>query len=103
MEDYKTLSADKVKTKSKIILIEKKYSDNSNKYSEETFSDDKEVAEVFHKIFVNIVPDLKMLASHNCNKGFQETNDPVLNAINKRKYNPIIVMIKRKIDPQSKF
>ena len=48
-----------VKTKLKIILIEKKYKDNSTKYSKEIISDDKELAEVFHKFFVNIVPDLK--------------------------------------------
>ena len=99
----KPLLTDKVKTKSKITLIEKKYKDNSTEYSEEIISDDKEVAEVFNKFFVNIVPDLKIPASHNCNKDFQKTNDPVLNAINKYKYHPSIVMIKSKTDSQRKF
>ena len=30
-------------------------------------------------MFVNIVPDLKIPASHNCNKDFQKAKDPVLN------------------------
>ena len=37
-------------------------------------SDDGEDAEVFNKFFVNIVPDLKIPANHNCNKDFQKTN-----------------------------
>ena len=95
--------ADKVKTKSKITLIEKKYKDNSTEYSEEVILDDKEVAEIFNKFFANIVSNLKIPASHNCNKDFQKTNDPVLNSINKYKYIPSIFMIKSKIEPQSKF
>ena len=43
------LLTDKVKTKSRIALIEKKYKDNSTEHSEEIISDDKEVAEVFNK------------------------------------------------------
>ena len=74
---------DKVKTKSKITLIEKKYKDNSNEYSEEIISDDIEMAEVFNKFFVNIVPYLKKPPSHSCNKDFQKMNDPVLNAASK--------------------
>ena len=74
---------DKVKTKSKITLIEKKYKDNSNEYSEEIISDDIEMVEVFNKFFVNIVPYLKKPASHSCNKDFQKMNDPVLNAASK--------------------
>ena len=95
--------ADKLKTKSKITLIEKKYKDNSTEYSEEVILDDKEVAEIFNKFFANIVPNLNITASHNCNKDFQKTNDPVLNSINKYKYIPSIFMIKSKIEPQSKF
>ena len=97
------LLTDKVKTKSIKTLIEKKYKDNSTKYSEQIIWDDKVVAEVFNKFFLNIVPDLKIPASHNCNKDFQKTNDPVLNAINKYKHHPRIVMIKYKIDTQNSF
>ena len=99
----KPLLTGKVKTKSKITLIEKKYKDNSTEYSKEIVSDNKEVAEVFNRFFVNIVPDLKILASHNCNKDFQKTSDPVLNAINKYKHHPSIAMIKSKTDPQKKL
>ena len=74
-------------------MIEKKY----------IISDDKEVAEVLNKFFVNITSDLKIPASHNCNKDFQKMNDPVLNAISKYKYHPSIVMMKSKLDPQRKF
>ena len=75
-------------------MIEKKCKDNSSKYSEDIIADDKEVAAIFKKFLVNIVPDLKTPASHNCNKDFQKTNDHVLNAINKYKYQPSIVMRK---------
>ena len=76
----KPLLTDKVKNKSKITLIEKKYKDNSTEYSEEIISDDKEVAEVFNIFFINIIPDLKIPASQNWNNGFQNKNDPLLNA-----------------------
>ena len=75
----KPLLTNNVSTKSKITLIEKKYKDNSTKYSEEIISDDKEVAEVFNIFFVNIIPDLKIPASRNWNNGFQKKNHPVLN------------------------
>ena len=108
--DYKTfwktvkpLLTEKVKTESKITLIERKCKDNSNEYSEEIISEDKEVPEIFNKFFVNIVPNLKIPESRNCNKDFQKINDPVLNSTNKYKYHPSIVMIKGKIEPQSKF
>ena len=55
----------------------------------EIISDDKEVAEVFNKFFIKIVPDLKIPASYNCNKVFQKTNDSVINAINKYKHHLI--------------
>ena len=83
--------------------MEKKYKNNSTEYSEEIISDGKEVAEVFNKFYVNIVPDLKIPANLNCNKDFKKTNHRVLNAISKYKYNPSIVMIKSKIDSQNKF
>ena len=40
----KPLLTDKVKTKSKITLVEKKYKDNSTNFSKEIIWDDKEVA-----------------------------------------------------------
>ena len=62
----------------------------------------KEVAEIFNEFFENVFHDLKIPASHNCNKDFQKANDPALYSINKYKY-PRIVMIKNTIKPQSKF
>ena len=56
------------------------------------------MAEVFNKFFVNIVPDLKIPVSHNCNNDFQKTNDPIVNAISKYKYYPSIVMIKSRAE-----
>ena len=74
---------DKVKTKSKITLIKKKYKDNSTEPSEEIISDEEKVAEIFNNFFVNVVSNLKILNNHNCNMDFQKTDDPVLNEINK--------------------
>ena len=62
-----------------------------------------EIAKIFNKFFENLVPNLEMPANHNCNKDFQKKNDPALNSINKYKYHPSIVIIKSKIEPQSKF
>ena len=44
-----------------------------------------------------------MPASHTPNNDFQKTNDPVLNSINKDKYQPSIIIIYRKIEPESKI
>ena len=83
---WKTLKpflTDKVKTKSKITLIKKKYKDSSTEPSEEIISDEEKVAEIFNNFFVNVVSNLKILNNHNCNMDFQKTDDPVLNEINK--------------------
>ena len=103
---WKTLKpslTDKVKTKSKITLIEKKYNDSSTEPSEEITSDEEKVAEIFNNFFVNIVPNLKIPNNHNCNMDFQKTDDPVLNAINKYRYHSSIVVINSKIEPESIF
>ena len=101
---WKTLKpslTDKVKTKSKITLIEKKYNDSSTEPSEEITSDEEKVAEIFNNFFVNIVPNLKILNNHSYNMNFQKTDDSVLNAINKCRYHSSIVMINSKIEPES--
>ena len=64
----------KLKLNQKITLTEKKYKDNLTKYSQEIISDGEEK---YNKLFVKFVPSLKIPARHNCNKNFQETNDPV--------------------------
>ena len=78
----KPFLTDKVKTKSKITLIEKTFKENSTEYFEEIISGDKKVADVFNDFFINIVPNLEIETDHNCNLGFQRTGDPVLDAIN---------------------
>ena len=99
----KPFLTDKVKTKSKITLIEKKYKDSSTEPSEEIISDEEKVAEIFNNFFINIVPNLKIPNNHNCDMDFQKTDDPVLNAINKYRYHSSIVMINSKIEPESIF
>ena len=94
---------DKVKIKSKITLIEKKNKNNSTEIYEEIITDDKEIAEVFNEFFVNIVPNLKIPTNLYCNMEFQKTGDPISDAITKYKDHPSILMIKSKIDSQSKF
>ena len=96
----KPFLTDKVKTKSKITLIEKTFKENLTEYFEEIISGDKKVAGVFNDFFINIVPNL---TDHNCNLDFQRTGDPVLDAINKYKCHSSIAMIKSKIDKQLKF
>ena len=99
----KPFMSDKVQTRSKITLVEKKNKEKSTETFEKIITDDKEIAETFNEFFVNIVPNLKIPTSHNCNTDFEETDDPIYNAINKYKDHPSILMIKSKIDQQSKF
>ena len=54
-------------------------------------SEDQAVAEVFNKVFIYIVQNLKTPTNHN-----YDTNDQVANALNKFRNHPGIVMIKNK-------
>ena len=56
----KPLLAGKVKTKSKITLIGKKYKDQSTKYSEEIISGVKKASEIFNNV------NVKILQTANC-------------------------------------
>ena len=63
----KPLFTDKVQTKSKITLIEKKVASREGQeqiVSEKVISEDQAVAEVFNKFFINIVPKLEI--SNQC-------------------------------------
>ena len=92
---------DRVKTKSKITLTEKKYKVSATELSEEIISEAKKVAEVLNNVFVNIVPNLKILTNHNCNIDFQKTGDHSIKC-NKQIQIPLsIVMIKGKIEPKN--
>ena len=58
------------------------------------------MAEVFNKVFINIIPKLEILTNHNYVTDFIVAIDQVANALNKFRNHPGIVMIKnrRKID-----
>ena len=59
-------------------------------------SEGREVAEVFNKFFVNIVPILKRPTNHNYDADFIVTNNQVENAPNKFRNHPRIIMVKNK-------
>ena len=99
----KLLFTDKIQTKSKIRLIEKKVASREGQeqiVSEKVISEDQKVAEVFRKVFINIVPNLKISPNHNYDTDFIVPNNQVTNTVNKFRNHPSIVTIKskRKID-----
>ena len=82
----KPLFTDKIQTKSKITLIEKKVVSGVGQeqiVSEKVISEDQVVAEVFNRFFINIVPNLKIPTDHNYDTDFLVTNGRVANALNK--------------------
>ena len=96
----KPLFTDKVQTKSKITLVEKKVASREELeqiVSEKVISEDQEVVEVFNKFLIDIAPNLKIFPNHNYDTDFIVTNDQVTNALNKFRNHPSIVMIKSKI------
>ena len=87
----KPLFTDKVQIKSKITLIEKKViskQGQESNHTEKIISDDKAIAEVFNKFFINIAPNLKIPVENNTDHDFTETDDLVLYEINKFKNHP---------------
>ena len=70
---------------------------NTENYTEKIISDDKAIAEVFINFFINIVPNLKIPEENNIYHEYSETDDLVLNAINKFNNHSSIIMIKIKI------
>ena len=69
---------DKVQTKSKITLIEKKAVSGERqgqKVSEKVISENQAVAEVFNKFFINTVPNLEIPTNHNYDTDFIVTSD----------------------------
>ena len=102
----KPLFTDKIQTKSKITLIERKVISKEGEKtitSEEVLQEDEKIAEVFNKFFVNIVPNLNISTEHNIDNDFLKTDDPILNAINKFKKHPSVVMIKEKRSSSNGF
>ena len=95
----KPFFTDKIKTKSKIILIEKEVVSQEGQeeiVSEKIITEDQAVAEVFNKFFINIVPNLKISTDHGYDNDFIATDDQVTNAVNKFRNHPSIIMIKKK-------
>ena len=95
MEDGKAIFTDKIKTKSKITLIEKKIVSQEGQeeiVSEKIISEDQAVAEFFKEFFVNIFPNLKMSTNYGYDTKFITTNDKVTNALNKFK-NPLDIIV----------
>ena len=71
---------DKIKTKSKITLIEKEVVSQEGQeeiVSEKIITEDQAVAEVFNKFFINIVPNLKISTDHGYDNDFIATDDQV--------------------------
>ena len=94
----KPLFTDKIQTKSKITLIEKKVVSGVRQeqiVSQKVISEDQAVADVFNKFFFIILPNLTP-TNHNYDTDFLVTNDQVANALNKFRNHPSIIMIKNK-------
>ena len=94
----KPFFTDKIKTKPKITLIEKKIVSQEGQeeiVSEKIITEDQAVAEVFNKFFINIVPNLKISTDHGYDSDFIAT-DQGINAVNKFRNYPGIIMIKNK-------
>ena len=95
----KPFFTDKIKTNSKITLIEKNIvsQDSQEKIvSEKIITEDQAVAEVFNKFFINIVPNLKISTDHGYDNDFIATDDQVINTVNKFRNHSSIIMIKNK-------
>ena len=95
----KPFFTDKIKTKSKITLIEKNIVSQEGQekiVSEKIITEDQAVAEVFNKFFINIVPNLKISTDHGYDNDLITTDDQVTNAVNKFRNHSSIIMIKNK-------
>ena len=95
----KPFFTDKIKTKSKITLIEKKIVSQESQeeiVSEKIIAEDHAVAEVFNKFFIKIVPNLKISTDHVYDNDFIATDDQVTNGVNKFRNHSSVIMIKNK-------
>ena len=95
----KPFYTDKIKTKSKITLIEKNIVSQEGQekiVSEKIITEDQAVAEVFNKFFINIVPNLKIFTDHGYDNDFIATDDQITNVVNKFRTHSSTIMIKNK-------
>ena len=89
----------KIKTKFEITLFKKKIvsqEDQEGNVSEKIITPDQAVAEVFNKFLINIVPNLEKSTDRGYDNDFIATDCQVVNASNKFKNHPSIIMIKNK-------
>ena len=101
----KPLFTDKVQTKSKITLIEKKVVSNQGDKVIETeeIAVAEAIAEVFNKCFINIVPNLKISIENDFDTSFIPTEDLLQNAISKYRNHPSVAIINEKKTVSGKF
>ena len=81
----KPFFTDKIRTKSKITLIEKKIVSKEGQkeiVSKKIVTEDQAVGEVLNKFFINIVPNSKIYTDHDYNNDFIATDDQVIKAVN---------------------
>ena len=95
----KRFFTDKIKTKSKITLIEKNIASQEGQekiVSEKIITEDQAAVEFFNKFFINIVPNLKISTDHGYDNDFIATDDQVTNAVSKFRNHSSIIMIKNR-------
>ena len=102
----KPFFTDKIKTKSKITLIEEKVVSQDGQEeidSEKIITEDQAVANVFSKYFINFVPNFKISTGHGYDNDFIATDDQVTDTVNKFRNHSSIIMIKKKTKNDQSF
>ena len=96
MEKSKTFFFRKGKITNKNLLVEKGNDLSNPEISsevEKVISDDMEIAETINELFVNNIPNLRILSKENDETDVGNDNEPILNCINKFKNHPGIKVI----------
>ena len=97
MEKSKTSFFRKGKITNKNLIVEKGNDlSDSEIHSEvgKVISDDMEIAKTINELFVNNIPNLRILSKENDETDVGNDNEPILNYINKFKNHPSIKFIK---------
>ena len=96
MEKSKTFFFRKGKITNKNLLVEKGNDLSNPEISsevEKVISDDMEIAETINELFVNNIPNIRILSKENDETDVGNDNEPILNCINKFKNHPGIKVI----------
>ena len=96
MEKSKTFFFRKGKITNKNLLVEKGNDLSNPEISsevEKVISDDMEIAETINELFVNNIPNLRILSKENDETDVGNDNELILNCINKFKNHPGIKVI----------